>query len=213
MLSTRFLRVLIVPAVLSLTSCSVQRNLTRQSRSSQEIKALAAEVGSLERSVTSLRTEIRQLTLDVSRRTSASETLRVERVTEVYDTDKPVDPALGTPPVKSRTTERSDAHTSVTVDESSSLTSDERVESRDSSQTEADIRRTEAVDSRTEERESVSQETASGHKEATWGQKTLMYAGIAAIVYVVLKLVLGRKGALLKGILSMIKQLFKTQSQ
>lgn len=213
MLSTRFLRVLIVPAVLSLTSCSVQRNLTRQSRSSQEIKALAAEVGSLERSVTSLRTEIRQLTLDVSRRTSASETLRVERVTEVYDTDKPVDPALGTPPVKSRTTERSDAHTSVTVDESSSLTSDERVESRDSSQTEADIRRTEAVDSRAEERESVSQETASGHKEATWGQKTLMYAGIAAIVYVVLKLVLGRKGALLKGILSMIKQLLKTQSQ
>ena len=213
MLSTRFLRVLIVPAVLSLTSCSVQRNLTRQSRSSQEIKALAAEVGSLERSVTSLRTEIRQLTLDVSRRTSTSETLRVERVTEVYDTDKPVDPALGTPPVKSRTTERSDTHTSVAVDESSSLTSGEMVESRDSSQTEADIRRTEAVDSRAEERESVSQETASGHKGATWGQKTLMYAGIAAIVYAVLKLVLGRKGALLKGILSMIKQLFKTQSQ
>ncbi len=213
MLSTRFLRVLIVPTVLSLTSCGVQRNLTRQSRSSQEIKALAAEVGSLEQSVTSLRTEIRQLTLDVSRRASVSETLSVERVVEVYDTDKPVDPALGTPPVKSRTTEHRSTHTAVTVDESSSLTSDERVESRDSSQAEADIRRTEAVDSRTESQESVSQETSSGRKGATWGQKSLMYAGIAAIVYVILKLALGREGALLKGILSKIKQLFKTQSQ
>lgn len=203
MLSIKFPHALIPLLALSLTNCSVSRNLTWQNRNSQEIKALSEEVGSLEQSVASLRTEIREMSLESETQAEMSETLAVERTIEVYDTDKPVDPALGTPPVKSRTTERSDIRKAVALDERASLESAERVEGRDSSQTKADVERSEISDTFSEAEEAVSEETP---PRTTWAQKTLMYIGIAAMVFVVLKLALGRFKSPLKAILAKIKQ-------
>ena len=83
----KYHRALILPIALFLVSCSAGRNLTSHSQNREEIKALAEEVGKLEESILSIRTEIRQLGLESVRKTDLSETEDVETVTETFDTE------------------------------------------------------------------------------------------------------------------------------
>lgn len=207
----KYHRALILPIALFLVSCSAGRNLTSHSQNREEIKALAEEVGRLEESLLSIRTEIRQLGLDSVRKTDLSETEDVETVTETFDTDKPTDPVTGTPPLQSRTTERRGNRRESTANEYTQITSTVRTEDRDTSRTVMESEHHEVVESETESAEDIREETQK--KGLSWGQKTLMYAGIAALIYVAVRIFLKFYAPGFSGILSKIKQLLNSISR
>lgn len=207
----KYHRALILPIALFLVSCSAGRNLTSHSQNREEIKALAEEVGKLEESILSIRTEIRQLGLESVRKTDLSETEDVETVTETFDTDKPTDPETGTPPLLSRTTERRGNRRESTANEQTQIISTVRTEERDTSQTVMESEHLEVVESEAESTEDVREQTQI--KGLSWGQKTLMYAGIAAILYVALRLFLKFYMPGSTSVLSKIKQLLNSISK
>ena len=211
MLLNKYHRALILPIALFLVSCSAGRNLTSHSRNREETKALAEEVGRLEESILSIRTEIRQLGLESVRKTDLSETETVETVTENFDTDKPTDPETGTPPLKSRTTERRGNHSTSTVNERTELETSSRTEARDSSRAEVASGLSEALESKTESKEDFREEAAK--KSLTWGQKTLMYCGIGAILFAVAWIFLKLYKPRFVGVLTRIKQLLNSISR
>lgn len=195
---------LILPIALCLVSCSAGRNLTSQTRNLEEIRTLAEEVGRLEESILSIRTEIRQLSLESVRKAEHSETEDVETVTETFDTSKPTDPATGTPPLQSRTTERRGNRRESTANEYTQTTSTVRTENLDTSRTVMEGERLEVVESEAESAEDI--RTESQKKGLSWGQKTLMYAGIAALLYLAVRLLLPG----FSGVLSQFKQRLKS---
>lgn len=195
---------LILPIALCLVSCSAGRNLTSQTRNREEIRTLAEEVGRLEESILSIRTEIRQLSLESVRKAEHSETEDVETVTETFDTSKPTDPATGTPPLQSRTTERRGNRRESTANEYTQTTSTVRTENLDTSRTVMESERLEVVESEAESAEDI--RTESQKKGLSWGQKTLMYAGISALLYLAVRLLLPG----FSGVLSQFKQRLKS---
>lgn len=195
---------LILPIALCLVSCSAGRNLTSQTRNREEIRTLAEEVGRLEESILSIRTEIRKLSLESVRKAEHSETEDVETVTETFDTSKPTDPATGTPPLQSRTTERRGNRRESTANEYTQTTSTVRTENLDTSRTVMESERLEVVESEAESAEDI--RTESQKKGLSWGQKTLMYAGIAALLYLAVRLLLPG----FSGVLSQFKQRLKS---
>lgn len=204
---TKYLPALILPLALCPASCSVTKSLTRQNRSSQEIRALGEEVEELERSILSMREEISRLNLETSVQSARSETEEIERVIETYDTDKPTDPATGTPPVMSRTTEKRGVRSTATVDGNTRLDHERRTAGRDSSRTAMERELSETVESSDEVQESIKEEAPPKGSGLSWIQKTLMYCGIAFILYVVAWLILKFCKPRLSGVWTTIKQL------
>ena len=205
MLLTKFHPALILPIALFLVSCSVSRNLTSQTQTRDQIKALHEEVGKLEQNLLSMRTEIQELSLRGNRQTDRTDTEEVETVTETFDTDKPTDPGTGTPPLKSRTTERRGNHSTSTVNESAELETSSRTEARDSSRAEMAGGLSEALESKTESKEDFREEAAK--KSLTWGQKTLMYCGVGAILIAFARIAFKLYKPRFSGVLTKIKQL------
>lgn len=208
MRSTKYPLALIPPIVLCLTSCSVFRNQSRQTQTREEIRSLSEKVGNLEQSFQSVETEIRQLNLDASRRTDCLEAADVETVTETFDTDKPTDPATGTPPLKSRETQRRAARSATTVCESARIAAAEKAETRDSSRTVMDSLLSETSESLTESSEDIREEAQK--KGLSWWQKTLMYTGAAAILLAVILAVFKYGKFRLNGIQTALKKLLNS---
>lgn len=211
MLLIKYHPALILPIALFLVSCSVSRNLTSQTQTREQIKALHEEVGRLEQNLLSMRTEIRELEFRGTRQSDRTDTEVVETVAETFDTDKPTDPETGTPPLKSRTTERRGARTTSTVNESTEANASSRTEARDSSRTEMAGELSETVDSETESEENIREETTK--KGLTWGQKTLMYCGIGAILFAVAWIFLKLYKPRFVGVITKIKQLLNSISR
>lgn len=207
---TKFHPALIPLIALCLASCSVPRNLTQQTQTREEIRALSEKVGSLEMSLLSVRTEIQELNLDTSRQTARSEVADVETVRETFDTDKPTDPVTGTPPLKSRETQRMGNRTTTTVNESTQITSNAKAEVRDSSRTAMDGLQSETVESLAESAADIREETPAPKKGLPWGQKTLMYCGAGAILLAVIWAVLKHYKPRLNGVLTVFKKLFNS---
>ncbi len=207
----KYHRVLILPIALFLVSCSASRNLTSQSLNRKEIKLLAEEVGRLEESILSVRKEILQLDLSSVRKTDLSETENVETVTETFDTDKPTDPATGTPPLQSRTTERRGNRRESTANEHTQVISTVNAEDRDTVRTVLESEHLEVVESKVESTENIREQTQK--KGIPWWQKTLMYAGMTAILYVAVRLFLKFYKPGFAGVLSKIKQLLNSISR
>lgn len=208
MRSTKYPLALIPPIVLCLTSCSVFRNQSRQTQTREEIRSLSEKVGNLEQSFQSVETEIRQLNLDASRRTDCLEAADVETVTETFDTDKPTDPATGTPPLKSRETQRRAARSATTVCESARIAAAEKAETRDSSRTVMDSLLSETSESLTESSEDIREEAQK--KGLSWWQKILMYTGAAAILLAVILAVFKYGKFRLNGIQTALKKLLNS---
>lgn len=208
MRSTKYPLALIPPIVLCLTSCSVFRNQSRQTQTREEIRSLSEKVGNLEQSFRSVETEIRQLNLDASRRTDCLEVADVETVRETFDTDKPTDPATGTPPLKSRETQRRAARSATTVSESARIAAAEKAETRDSSRTVMDSLQSETAESLTESSEDIREEAQK--KGLSWWQKTLMYTGVTALTCMAARILLKSYAPAYRGFLSKIKQLLKS---
>lgn len=207
----KYHRALILPIALFLVSCSAGRNLTSHSQNREETKALAEEVGRLEESILSIRTEIRQLGLESIRKTDLSETENVETVTETFDTDKPTDPETGTPPLLSRTIERRGNRRESTANEHTQISSTVRTEDRDTVRSVMESKRIEVVESEAESTKDILEKTP---KEGLpWWQKTLMYSGIAAILFVAVHLFLKVYKPGFAGVLSKIKQLLNSISK
>lgn len=208
---TRYRHALILPIALFLVSCSVSRNLTSQTRTKEQIKALHEEVGRLDQNLLSMRTEIRELTIKGNRQTDRTDTEDVETVIETFDTDKPTDPGTGTPPLKSRTTERRGNRSTSKVNEVTEIETGSRTDVRDSSRTEMDKGLSETVESETDSKEDIREETPK--KGPSWGQKTLMYCGIGAILFAVAWVVFKLYKPRFVGILTKIKQLLNIISR
>ena len=211
MLLTKFHPALILPIALFLVSCSVSRNLTSQTQTREQIKALHEEVGRLEQNLLSMRTEIQELEFRRNRQSDRTDTEVVETVAETFDTDKPTDPETGTPPLKSRTTERRGNHSTSTVNERTELETSSRTEARDSSRAEVASGLSEALESKTESKEDFREVAAK--KSLTWGQKTLMYCGIGALLLAVAWIVFKLYKPRLAGLLTRIKQLLNSISR
>lgn len=203
--------VLILPIALFHVSCSAGRNLSSHSRNQEEIKALAEEVGKLEESILSIKTEIRQLSLDSVQKTDLLETETVETVTEIFDTEKPTDPVTGTPPLQSRTIERRGNRRESTANEQTQIISSIKTEDRDTSRTVMESELYEVVESETESAEDVREEAQK--KGLPWWQKTLMYAGLAVLIYVAVQIFLKFYVPGFSGVLSKIKQQLKSISR
>lgn len=155
-----------------------------------------------------MRTDIRDLNLMEIRQTNRTDTEEVETVTETFDTDKPMDPDTGTPPLKSRTTVRRGIRSTSTANESTGIEASSRTETRDSSRTEMAEALSETVESEAESTEDIREEAPK--KGLPWGQKTLMYCGVAAILLAVVRLVFKLFKPSFAGILTKIKQLLNT---
>ena len=203
--------VLILPIALFHVSCSAGRNLSSHSRNQEEIKALAEEVGKLEESILSIRTEIRQLSLDSVQKTDLLETETVETVTEIFDTEKPTDPVTGTPPLQSRTIERRGNRRESTANEQTQIISTVRTEERDTTRTVVESNHLELVASEAESTGAILEQPQM--KAVPRWQKILMYAGIVAILYAVLRLFIKFYKPGFTGILSKIKQQLKSISK
>lgn len=158
-----------------------------------------------------MRTEIQELSLRGNRQTDRTDTEEVETVTETFDTDKPTDPETGNPPLKSRTTERRSNHSTSAVNESTELETSSRAEARDSSRAEVASGLSEALESKTESKEDIQEETAK--KSLTWGQKTLMYCGVGAILAAVLWIAFKLYKPRFVGVFTKIKQLLNSISR
>lgn len=152
-----------------------------------------------------MRTEIQELEVRGTRQSDWTDTEVVETVAETFDTDKPTDPETGTPPLKSRTTERRGARTTSTVNESTEVNASSRTEARDSSRTGMASELYETVDSETESEETIQEETAK--KGLTWGQKILMYCAIGVILFAIAWVVYKLYKPRFVGVLTKIKQL------
>lgn len=193
--------------VLCLASCSVSRNLTQQTQTKEEIRVLSEKVVSLEQSLLSVRTEIKHLDIDSSKQADRSEVTEVETVKETFDTDKPTDPVTGTPPLKSRETQRLETRTTATVKSSAQIASNVKTEIRDSIRTVVDSLQTETVETMAESKADIWEETPASKKGLTWLQKTLIYCGAGAILLGIIRVLIKYYKPRSNGVLTLFKKL------
>lgn len=143
----------------------------------------------------SIREEIRILETTSLRRTERRDSEAVETVTERFDT-------LGR--LLSRTTERRDNRSSTTQDETRHTHSASRSDSLGAAGVQMDREVLETAESKNES-EDLQKEEPVEKKGLPWWQKTLMYCGGAALLWVAFRLFKPR----LRGILTAIETLLK----
>ena len=168
---------------------------SRESRSLQEARAAAEETARIREDLMSIREEIRILETISSRRTERRDSEAVETVTERFDTSGRL---------LSRTTERRDNRSSTTQDETRRTHSASRSDSLGAAGAQMDREVLETAESKNES-EDLQKEEPAGQKGLPWWQKTLMYCGGAALLWVAFRLFKPR----LRGILTAIETLLK----
>lgn len=191
----RYLPALILTLALFPVSCSVYRTRNQETRALDEARAAARETESLRQQLLSIREEIWILERNSGRKTERTEAGAGETVTERYDTSGRL---------LSRTTERYDNSSRTTVDETYNTRAGSAIDSTGMLRTEVDGERTEAAESRSESETLQKEETVPAAMQPWW-QRGLMYCGIAAILWIILRLFKPH----LKGILTTIKTIVK----
>lgn len=131
----------------------------------------------------------------------------METVKETFDTDKPTDPVTGTPPLKSRETQRLETRTTATVKSSTQIASNAKTEIRDSIRTVVDSLQTKTVETMAESKADIREETPASKKGLTWLQKTLIYCGAGAILLGIIRVLIKYYKPRSNGVLTLFKKL------
>lgn len=176
----RFLPVLIPILALSLVSCSVMRDRTREFRSRTETRDLSAGEASLWERISLLETDVRDLSAGLQRRTARTDEVQTTTVTEIFDTAGRI---------QSRTTETRGARSRTDIDEASSTTLTDRSETAVSQDREEDRIRVDVSSVGSEESQT---ESRSGKPDRDPGKKVktalilfgTLLAGVLVLVWI-----------------------------
>jgi hypothetical protein len=156
---------------------------------------LAEETARIREELAFLRTETRIQETTASRRTDRTDSEAVETVTERFDTAGRL---------LSRTTEHRDNRSGIAQYETHHTHSIDQSDSLGATRAELDRKSAEEVESKTES-ETLRKEEVIPKKGPAWWQKTLMYCGGAALLWLLFRLFKPRLG----GVLTAIKKLLK----
>lgn len=130
MQSTKSLIVLIPTIALSLASCKTPLEIAVQAQQHLQENARVQEqqIHRLQAQVSLLQSQMTHQEQETTRRTEANENDVSETVIEEFDTSLPVDTATGTPPLKSRRTERRDRQAQSVATETARSRTEEQTE-------------------------------------------------------------------------------------
>ena len=171
------------------------RSRSLETRALEEAKVAAEESAKLRQELLTIREEIWTLERNSGRKTERTEAGAGETVTEQYDTSGRL---------LSRTTERYDNSSRTTVDETSNTRAGSTTDSTSILRAEVDGERVEKAESRRESETLQKEETVPAAVQPWW-QRGLMYCGIAAILWILFRLLKPH----LRGILTAIKTIIK----
>lgn len=181
MQSTKSLFVLIPTIVLSLASCR-----TPQQTAVAQQQSLRANVERQEQMLRSLQTQMQQLQslqlrqqMQTNRRTQTRDDDLSEIITEDFDTTQPVDTATGTPPLKSRRTEKRNRHAQTQTADA------QEVQTEQNATRQTDLQHTgqhTATATQTARCHDETQTDTRQHTGLTWWQTTLCTLGATALL-------------------------------
>ena len=181
MQSTKSLFVLIPTIVLSLASCRTAQQTAVAQQQSLRANAERQEqqIHRLQQQVSLLQSQMIHQQQEANRRTEANESDVSETVIEEYDTSLPVDSTAGTPPLKSRRTERRDRRClSVSTEAEHRHTEQQTDRQWEVQQAEQDSLTAQS----NVERETESETDTRQHTGLTWWQTTLCTLGATALI-------------------------------
>lgn len=113
MLLTKFHIVPILTIVLLLVSCKTPQQMSVQDQQSlqENVRAQEQQIHSLQEQMNLLQFQMTQQKIGASKQMESEEKDVSETITEEFDTTQPIDSVTGTPPLKSRKTEKHDKKT------------------------------------------------------------------------------------------------------
>lgn len=192
MLLTKFHIALIPMIVLLLVSCKTPQQTTVQDQQSlqESVKEQEQQIHNLQLQMNLLRSQVDQQKTEANRHMESKANDVSETITEEFDTTQPVDSSTGTPPLKSRKTEKHDRK--------SQTTSTEKEETHTTQQatSQSDLQQSvmDSITNKTDiDREKENQSEAIQKTGLNWWQTTLCTIGgfclLALLVWFAIKII------------------------
>ena len=178
---TKFRIALILTTVLLLVSCKTPQQIAVQDQQhlQENVRAQEQQLHSLQQQVNLLQSQMTRQQTGANRRTENDESDVSETVTEEFDTTQPVDSATGTPPLKSRRTEKRDRKAQSVATE----TEETHTEQQTGQQLEIQHSAEDSITAQSDvEREKESRTNVKQKTGLNWWQTTLCTIGGACIL-------------------------------